>query len=60
MNKEVIIDIRPPSNARGWHVVKLDDDAYDIVKRERERLKKTRHASFSDAIRELKRKDKKI
>ena len=53
------IDLRadkPATNAPGWHVVKLDDSAYTIVKKERERLKKTHHASFSDAIRELKRK----
>lgn len=47
------------SNAPGWHVVKLDDDAYSIVRSERDRLKKRHHASFSDAIREMKRKDKK-
>jgi hypothetical protein len=47
-----------PSNAPGWHVVKLDDDAYGILKREREELRKTHHASYSDAVREIKRREK--
>ena len=37
----------------GWHQVKLDDDAYNKLSHERSHLCKSRHASFSDAFREI-------
>jgi hypothetical protein len=38
----------------GWHQAKFDDDAYGKLKHEREHLCSLgRHASFSDAFREL-------
>lgn len=46
--------IRPSDSNIGYHQAKLDDDAYNKLKHEREHLcKMGRHASFSDALREL-------
>jgi len=47
----------------GYRQMKLDDNAYDILKRERERLRTMgMHASFSDAFRSLlgKKKEPKV
>lgn len=47
----------------GYRQMKLDNHAYDILKRERERLRTLgMHASFSDAFRSLlgKKKEQKV
>lgn len=43
-----------PANALGWHVVKLDDQSYKALTEYRDDIIATgRHASYSDAIRQL-------
>jgi len=38
----------------GYRQMKVDDQSYNVLKKERERLRKTgQHASFSDALRSL-------
>lgn len=37
-----------------WHLVKLDDNSYKLIKRKRDEMKRRgHHASYGDAIREL-------
>lgn len=43
-----------PENVH-WHIVKLDDSAYEIITKNRDAMSKNRghHASYSDAVRHL-------
>jgi hypothetical protein len=42
------------SNIPGWHMMKLDDHAYNLLKNKRDQMKKLgHHASYSDAVREI-------
>jgi hypothetical protein len=53
MKKSAKQKMKDASNV-GYHQMKLDDDAYGKVVKERQRLHDTgRHVSFSDAVREL-------
>jgi hypothetical protein len=41
-----------------WHLVKLDDHAWKLLRRERNKMKaRGQHAAYSDAIREAMRKN---
>lgn len=43
-----------PSNALGWHVIKLDTQSYNALTKYRNDIIATgRHASYSDAVRKL-------
>lgn len=46
--------VKKQSNVPGWHLVKLDENAFKALKKKRDQMKaRGYHASYSDAVREL-------
>lgn len=36
-----------------WHLIKIDDDSFNLLKQKRDKMREKHHASYGDAIRLL-------